>query len=198
MLSDQTVAVIASGPSLTQSDCDLIEAAGLPAIAINDSWRRARFARFLYASDAAWWEVNHQRIDIPAERWTCSSTAALRYGLNHHRFVGPHNSGSMAVRFAVEMGAKRVILIGADCSLKHGIHWHGPHTETKNPDAIKVRWWHRQYAITARLARQRGCEVINASRHTELTCFPVRDLESAIAESVDSDMVMEGQPALQA
>lgn len=188
----QAVAIIASGPSLTQSDCDLVRAAGLSTIAVNSSWKMAPFCDVLYAGDLCWWEAYGAEVDIPAERWTRSRQAAAVYRIRHHAGHGAYNSGMGAIQFAVECGAGRVVLLGFDCSLNNGIHWHGPHELTKNPDAAKVKRWSGQFKTVAALAKLRRCEVINCSRHTELTCFPVRDLESVLAEHHDSHMAVEG------
>lgn len=186
----KAVVIIASGPSLTANDCALIEASGLPTIAVNSSWRLARFADVIYAGDEAWWGAYGHEVDIPAEKWTCSRQAAAKHRINHHNVVGPYNSAARAAQFAVERGASRVILLGVDCSLKHGIHWHGAHTKTKNPDQQKIKRWHKQFGVVKRMARE--TEIINCSRYTELTCFPVRDLESVLAEHHDSHVAVEG------
>lgn len=190
--SGQAVAIIASGPSLTVEDCALIEASGLPTIAVNSSWKTARFASVLYAGDACWWDQYGHEVDIRAEKWTCSRQAATKHRINHHHAYGGYNSGMRAIQFAGERGASRIILAGFDCSLKGGIHWHGPHELTKNPDAARVRKWHDQFKSAAALAKLRLCEVINCSRYTELTCFPTRDLESVLAEHYDSHVAVGG------
>lgn len=175
-----TIAIIASGPSLTAGDCSLVEASGLTAIAVNSSWRLARFASILYAGDKAWWDAYGHEVDIPAEKWTCSRQAAAKHRINHHQAYGGYNSGMRAIQFAVERGASRIVLIGFDCSLANGLHWHGPHELTKNPDAAKVKKWHAQFKTVAALAKLLRCEVINCSRYTELTCFPTQELEAAL------------------
>ena len=184
--------IIASGPSLRHEDCGLVELSRLTTIVVNSSWQAARFASILYAGDACWWDSYGSEIDIEADRWTCSRQAAAKHRINHHTAYGGYNSGMRAVQFAIERGAKRVILLGFDCSLRHGVHWHGPHERTKNPDSAKVKTWRSQFKTVAALAKIKKCEVINCSRHTELTCFPVRDLESVLAEHHDSHMAVEG------
>ncbi|WP_368655397.1 hypothetical protein ABRY94_11740 [Castellaniella ginsengisoli] len=191
----KTVAVIASGPSLTQADCDLIEEAGIPAIAVNDSWRMARFAQIVFAGDGAWWDAHIGAVDIPAARWTSAQPAAERYGLNRYPWAGEYNSGALAVQLAAIQGAERAILIGADCSIARGLHWHGPHEKTKNPTADRVRLWHQHYAQAGAIAAAGGCEVVNCSRHTDLTCFPVRNLESEI-ERFNRDLAVARQSAV--
>jgi len=191
--ADQTVAVIASGPSLTQDDCDLIERAGLPTVAVNNSWKLARFADVIYAGDMAWWRAYGREIDIPAERWSCTRQASHHYGTKHHStYGGSFNSGQRAIQFAIERGAARVILLGFDCSVRHGLHWHGPHSKTGNPDKLKVKKWRRQFERVAAQAERAKCEVINCSRYTELACFPMESLENTL-EFIDSDMALEGQ-----
>lgn len=172
-----TVACIASGPSLTAADCALVEAAGLPAIAVNSSWQLARFADVIYASDAGWWDHNLHLIDAPAERWSSYQSADTKYGINRHRVPNqPHNSGMRAIQFAIERGASRVLLLGYDCSVKGGTHWHGDHKNTKNPDAKRCAMWLRQFAMIDR----KQTEIINCSRETALTCFPRMTLEQAL------------------
>lgn len=188
----QTVAVIASGPSLTKEDCELIESAGLTTVAVNSSWKLARFADVLYAGDFAWWKAYGHEVDIPAERWSCARQAVHHFRTKlHSTYGGEFNSGQRAIQFAVERGAARVILLGFDGSLRHGVHWHGSHEKTGNPDEVKVKKWSRQFSMVAAQAKRAGREVINCSRYTELTCFPVESLEIAL-ELVNRDVAMEG------
>ncbi|MGQ6076331.1 hypothetical protein ACUNGR_13575 [Serratia sp. IR-2025] len=57
-----TVVCVASGPSLTAADCALVEASGLPAIAVNNSWRLIPACAVIYAADCCWWELYHARL----------------------------------------------------------------------------------------------------------------------------------------
>lgn len=155
----------------------MIRSAGLFTIAVNSSWQMARFADVIYAGDPAWWDHNQAIIDIPAERWSCYQGAALAFGVNCHPMPnGPFNSGQRAIQFAIERGANRVILLGYDCSVANGSHWHGDHKETKNPNAKRAQIWQGQFA-----AIELGdCQVINCSRETELKAFPRMKLEDAL------------------
>lgn len=179
-----TIVCIASGPSLTAEDCALVERSGHPTVAVNDSWRLARFARWLFAGDIAWWRANINDVDIPAERWACMAQAASTFGINHFPAKEGWHSGQMALLFALAQKPRRVLLLGYDCSLAHGVHWHGPHKRTTNPDQKKVRRWLGQYARAAREARQAGVEVLNCSRRTELDWFPRVPLEEALAWTI--------------
>jgi hypothetical protein len=173
---------IASGPSLTASDCELIRESGVKTIAVNNSWQMAPFCNFIYAGDGKWWDEFNDKITIPAERWTCSHTAANVYQINYHIAAGAYNSGMRAIQFGISQGFKNIALLGYDCSLKNGVHWHGPHIgETlRNPNELKLAKWKIQFAAVAKNAKKLGVRVINCSRHTELECFEKMSLEEAL------------------
>lgn len=173
---------IASGPSLTASDCELVRRSGIKTVAVNDSWKMARFCDYLYAGDFKWWKVNYNKIDIDAEKWTCSDRAANAYKINYHIAAGLYNSGMRAIQFGISKGFKSIAILGYDCSLKNGVHWHGEHKEPtlRNPNESKVKKWHDQFKRVSDNAKKQGVSIINCSRHTELTCFDKMTLEEAL------------------
>jgi hypothetical protein len=173
---------IASGPSLNTSDCITVVRSGIKTVAVNKSWKKFPFCSYIYAGDYKWWAINHDKIDISAEKWTCSDRAANTYKLHYHIAAGPYNSGMRAIQFGVSKGFKNIALLGYDCSLKNGIHWHGAHTEgtLSNPDEAKVRKWHDQFKRVSDMAKKQGVSIINCSRYTELTCFEKMTLEEAL------------------
>ncbi len=170
-----TVAVIASGPSLTQSDCDLVEKAKIPTIAVNMSWRMAPFARILYAGDFVWWEHYRNDITIDAERWTCCERAAKDYEINYHHARGAYNSGLRAVELALEMGASKIMLLGFDASIKSGVHWHENYKKTKNPDELRCHKWLSQFDYL------RGKPIINCAYNSALKQFPKMTVAEALS-----------------
>lgn len=172
----KTVACIASGPSLTRIDCELISAANLPTIAVNNSWQLVPFAQVIYAGDCAWWSQHIKSIDIPAERWTCSRSAADKHKINFHYAYGAFNSGLRAIELAIEFGASKIILLGYDCTVKYGKHWHEDHPGTRNPNANKCNAWKKQFS---RLAKSRAT-IINCSRVTALDCYIKKSLEEVL------------------
>lgn len=179
----ETVVCIASGPSLTVEDCQLVREAGLRTMAANDTWRRAPFADVLYALDPGWWEQHIHEITVPAERWTASVGAARQFDLHLHLArSGAYNTGARMIELAAELGAARVLLLGFDCSIEDGTHWHGDHTRTGNPDAKAVAHWHEQFGAVARAVGE-STKVVNCSRKTTLTCFPRNDLQRELCSS---------------
>lgn len=174
---------IASGPSLTVEDCNLVFRTGARVLAVNNSWQMAPSCDYLYAGDHKWWDVHHKKITIdPGRWWTCSEKAAVLFGVNYHRAGGPYNSGMRAIQFGISQGFKAIGLLGYDCSLKEGLHWHGPHTEPglKNPSTDKMKRWFIQFERVAKQAEKAGVKIYNCSRKTELTFFPVISLEDAV------------------
>lgn len=174
----QTVVVIGAGPSLTQADCDLVEASGLPTIAVNGAWQLARFADVLYAGDLRWWVEYWDQIDIPAEKYTLSASAAQVFNIHRHRSkrIKGYNSGLLAIEMANHFGAEKVLLLGFDASVERGIHFHGPHPNIGNPDPHRCALW---LAYFEALAKEYS-NIVNCSRETAITCFPRQSLESAL------------------
>lgn len=177
----QTFICIASGPSLTKEDCAQASHSGVPIIAVNSSWLAAPDCQHIFAGDYLWWAHNHDVVDIPATRWTQSLRARDKFDINLFRptDVGPFNSGQRAIQLAAHLGADRVILLGYDCTLANGAHWHGRHPATMhNPVPREVGRWHDDFSSLVGLLP--SVQIINASRHTALTCFPRLTLEAAI------------------
>lgn len=175
---------IASGPSLTAADCDLLRQSGLPAIAVNNSWQLAPWCGHVYAGDLAWWDAYGADVPSTCQRWSCTRQAVARHGLNWHEAYGPYNSGLRAIELAFKLGAERVLLIGYDCTVSGGTHWHGDHAGTKNPDEALCRKWQRQHAGLAQREH-----VVNCSRETALECYRLGRLEDELKKVVDTSVI---------
>lgn len=164
---------VASGPSLTTEDCELVRLSGFPVIAVNNTWKRVPFCQHLCAVDDGWWRMNRPWVPERLPGWSCNRGVSRRYGLQHFERLteGSFNSGQCAIELAYRLGFRRILLLGYDCSLKNGIHWHGPHTATPNPTSQSIDKWHSEFART-RQHLPAEVDIINCSRSTELTCFP--------------------------
>jgi len=86
-----------------------------------------------------------------------------------------------AIQWAIERGYKHIGLIGYDCSIKRGSHFHGDHKfEKASPlNGKKMDRWHKQFLKVEKKARIEKVDVFNCSRYTELGCFPIMNLEDA-------------------
>ncbi len=141
---------VASGPSLTRADVDYCRGRA-KVIVVNDCFRLAPWADYLYAADHRWWicrslgegwtNVDLSKRIFEGERVTCDPGTAEMFGLRyvpHHGGAGlgvapivkGTNSGAEAVNFAVNEGAQRIILLGYDMGATGTGHWFGDHPET--------------------------------------------------------------------
>lgn len=178
----RTVVCLASGPSLTGEDCELVRTSGLRTITTNDTFKRAPFADIMLAADHGWWQQHRHEIPDGPERWTCSYAAMREYeDLQLFRTNLPtRNTGAKAIELAIHLGAAQIILLGYDCSLKNGVHWHGLHERTTNPNEFIVGEWVGQFGLMAEFAKEKDVRVINCSRDTALECFERIPLEEVI------------------
>jgi hypothetical protein len=95
------------------------------------------------------------------------------------------NSGYQSTHLAMQAGATKILLFGLDMSVKHGVHWHGPHVGgLGNPDENLFRICRRHFATLADAARKMGVEIINCSEISELDTFPKMDPLAAIEQHV--------------
>ena len=176
----RTVVCIASGPSLTAADCDLVRKSGAFAIVVNTSFRMAPWADVLYAGDRQWWnQYGAEARAMMKECWTASIDAAERYDVKYREARDFENSGYQAIELAVlEFGADRVIMLGYDMQHTGGKrHWHEDHPgEMENAD--RVSDWPARFAELP--MRFLEVETVNCSRETALTCFRRMALEEAL------------------
>lgn len=177
----KTFVCIGSGPSLNARDCELVRASGLRTIAVNNSWQLATWCDHLYAGDLAWWDANVSKVPDGPKRWTCTRQASAKYALNLHTAYGEYNSGLRAIELAFQLGAERVLLLGYDCTVTSGTHFHGDHKDTKNPTEELCKKWNKQHC---RLPQRD--QVINCSRDTELTAYRLARLEKELQKVVDT------------
>lgn len=183
-------AICASGPSLRREDIEKLHRNHIPVLAVNNSWQLSPECRCLFSADELWWDKYHQGIPEYIEKWTVSQSAAKKYGLNlmTSGIVGTYNSGMLAVLLARQMGAKTVILLGFDCSVRHGKHWHGPHSGLNNPNRFSTERWKEEFR---RLKDETAGHphIFNCSRESCLNIFPKVSLEEMLVMLWASDCV---------
>lgn len=129
----QTVAVLASGPSMSQVVADGLRAHR--TIAVNYTHRLAPWADMLVALDGNWPPEFRAFAGLRVTGVLDDSLNALYAGAMYERVViGPshvieiRNSGLAAIRIAADMGAARIILAGFDP--ERGTRWHDDEVDT--------------------------------------------------------------------
>jgi hypothetical protein len=189
----ETVAVIASGPSLTREQVEQVRGR-CRVIAVNNTaidtevngvWQPAMapWADVLYAADAKWWHCYKDRaLAFPGPKYTVAALPfpeVLRLQKSH---LGPFderpthlcggNSGHHALHLAVHFGAARILLLGFD--MRNGLrgerHYHGNHPPRLHARPAFATWINQFRKLAPELAK-RHIEVVNCSPSTALTAF---------------------------
>ncbi len=181
----ETVAVMASGPSMNKETARRIQDWGGRTIAINNTFKLAPRSDILYSCDRRWWDryIREAREEFTGELWTQDELAAISYGINHVPSVNKRglctnpgvihqggNSGYQAINIAYHTGATRILLFGFDMHLKNGSHWHGDH-ENDLHEALPIDSWVTAFDSLAIGLREEHVEVINCTPGTALGCF---------------------------
>jgi hypothetical protein len=194
--TQQTIVCIATGPSLTQDDCEQIREAGLTTIVVNDAYRIAPWAHALYACDRSWWLVHHANViqqfkgrlysqhqdekELPHLPNVQGLQGYDRRGLSTQPGVIHHgaNSGYQAVNLAYHLGATRILLLGYDMGFSgNKRHFFGEHPAGLGQSSDYPELIQRFRSIKP---ADYGLEIINCTRTTALDAFPCQRLEQAL------------------
>jgi hypothetical protein len=188
-----TVAILASGPSMSEGLAARVHEAGLHTIAINSNWKLAPWADIIYAADVDWWHHadNRAALSLPGLKVSCQPVRGVLQLQNTGRAgfdERPHcirtggNSGYQALHIAAQARAARVLLLGFDMHEKAGCHWHGPHPLPlrTTPAPLFARWCAR-FAELAPVLAARGVDVVNCTPGSALKCFRFSTLDHEVA-----------------
>lgn len=188
-----TVAVLASGPGMTELAAEAVRRAGIPAIAVNTTYQRAPWAAMLYAADGQWWQEYRGAPDFDGLKVTIGepcgfpdvlvlrNAGAAGWTDDRDALVTMGNSGAQALQIAIKAGAARVLLVGFDMTRAHGAaHWHAdhaPHMKSTHEDTYAV-WRRRLKESAPEILRRADVAVVTPSA---LTCFRVSTLEAELS-----------------
>jgi len=175
----RTAVCIASGPSLTEKDCLSVRrwrdsAKGRGVVVTNTTFRLCPWADALYGMDNEWWRVYGDEVAKTFAGATYSRFG--NYGTRRVRIHG-HNSGAGAILLASNLGAKRIILLGYDGGFVGRRHWHDDHKRPLGNCESVAKWSGHFESVRQALT---DTEILNASRETRLSAFPVVSLESVL------------------
>lgn len=201
----RTVVVLASGPSLKPCLPSVVARLGdVATVAVNstgvptkDDYGRvipaaAPWADMLYAADSGWWDYycqdalkfNGFKVTASENSYRATlylhSTGATGYDPTPGKIRTGGNSAYQAMHIAAQAGARRIVLCGVDLHSKSGVHHHGNHpTPLRNPGEAEFRQMAKRFATFP--CNEIGVEVLNASPHSLLQCFPKVDIEEALS-----------------
>lgn len=160
---------------------------------------RLPWADIGYACDMAWWQRYHgqaqQRLKLTVDKAACRRfpdliPIGLNKGSDKLELMKPGtvgwagNSGFHCLNLAVQFQAAKIILVGFDMTIAHGVHWHGKHPSgMNNPTERNAERWRRCIDAAADLIAAMGIAVINASPISALVNYP----KMGLLEALDAD-----------
>lgn len=194
---NETCVVVASGPSLIHTP--IKQGKGkVRFIAVNRSVELCPWADIWYGCDYDYWKSVKGGPDFNGMKMTIDEHANQEWP-DIHRIVCKKltdvanfdqvniigwggNSGFHALQIAVKAGCKKVILTGVDCTIKYGVHWHGPHTDgLANPREYSGLKWKNAIDGSYQQLLDLGVKVINCSQVSLLRMYPKMSFEEAMA-----------------
>jgi hypothetical protein len=192
----RTVVCVASGPSLTVEQVEMVRHAELPTFVCNDSYRIAPFAALCYFADSKWWKWQIEKPEWQAfagQKCTIHSSSFqvsdaqihVLKNLGHEGLstdpsgimTGSH-SGYQLANIATLTQPAKILLLGYDCQRTNGKkHWFGDHPDGTEPpyEGIKIR-----YNRMEQDAKRLGIEIINCTPGSAITAFPKVELASVL------------------
>lgn len=196
---ESTIACVATGPSLTESDCKYLRGK-VPVIAVNDAHLLAPWADVLYSSDRQWWPHHKGVPKFQGLKYSVGSGMGKRNPFHHYpeitvlRNTGwtgleldpsglktGKNSGYAALNLAVHLGATRVILLGYNLSHLHGrAHFFGNHHPSLQQTTALYPNFRRAFDTLVEPLKAAGVTVINCTKQTSLQAFPLGDLREVL------------------
>lgn len=201
LYAGETVFVIASGPSLSNTALDRVR--DRPAIAVNLSFEAAPWAGALYFSDARFFTWYQKRIlRFPGLKFTGDPGRKIRHpdilqleltgirGLETKPGALCHgnNSGYAAINLAFHMGARRIALLGIDMSPDPADntrqHWHPEHP-VPSLSRVYQKMAPNFETLVAPLAAH-GVEVVNCNLASAVECFRKCPLDEVIDRAKNS------------
>lgn len=195
----RTVAVLASGPSSTPRASQLLREAGVPVIATNTTGKLG--CDILYGADVSWWTNRDNEWALSSEALLVTASVSVPFRKVHSVLVtGLYgfdpvvgnirtgmNSGYQAIHLALQTKPARLLVLGVDLTIKHGVHWHGLHSNgMSNPSERFLERCRPWFSALREIADKQGTSVINCSQISKLDCFPISTLEKELASSSSS------------
>lgn len=179
--------ILGGGPSL--SDVDLSRIEGKNVVAVNNAYRKAPWASFLYFQDCAWWDWHEEEVMATYPGMIVSACNRVkshervrwlqrgfrnRYDPRPGMISKGSNSGHGAICLAAALGAKTIYLLGFDMHAKNGHNFHQDHKRTV-PHTIYETNFFRSFDALVEGLDEIGVEVVNATPGSALPTFPIVD-----------------------
>lgn len=182
------VAILASGPSLSDEDVAYIHAARndgrlQAVVAVSDvGILKAPWADALCSHDSSWWIAKPKALDFTGKKYAARAYQTVeQFNVQKLGMVGGLNSGLFAMYVARDLfKATNLILLGFDMHRRNGQHFFGPHTETCGKNALRNTNEKTFYIHIRQFNRFSGCDVVNCTPDSDLNRFPKAPLREVL------------------
>lgn len=147
----------------------------LRVVAVNGCYELAPWAEALAANDICWWRRNPEAKNFAGRKFTANR-------IDHVELIQTlqtqHCSGVLGLEVAKLLGAKSIVLLGADF---HGTHYFGDYTNTlRNVTEDRRKEHANQFAEWGKA--NKSIRVFNCTPGSKLECFPMARLEDVLCE----------------
>lgn len=189
-----TVYILGGGPSLTNFDVNLLK--GRRVIAVNNAYKLAPWIPVMYYGDCRWLQQHKQELlNFAGLKLTTCPTHLKRPGIlvlrkesgrkgisfNKKFVLWNGNSGGCAVNIAVQLGAKKIVLLGFDMRKIDGeCNWHREHPDADNKRKDPYHKFLKNFEKIADDLKRKEIECINATPDSALKLFPIVDPKDVI------------------
>ena len=199
---NKTVVCLASGPSITKCQVEIVRNSECPTIAVNNTFQLAPWCDILFAADLRWWyRYFEEASQNKSELWTIKGVGEHFYKrtkstprINEVDFVRhpclgkgnvvSHggNSGYIAINLAYLFGANKIVLVGYDHQhTNNKTHWHGDHDKKQfTQNAGDTDRWLDNFDILAGELKEEGVDLVNCSISTAITSCRRGNLEDEV------------------
>lgn len=161
------------GPSMSQALADSVS--GHRVGAVNNCYELAPWAEFIAATDKRWWQFNQDAHQFAGMKFSANEIDGVGKIRAKHVTTGSC-SGVLGLEVAKILGARRIILLGADLQ---GSHFFGPYTNGLANTTDDRRELHKkQFAAWG--AHNSHIDVINCTPGSALEAFPHGKLSDII------------------
>jgi hypothetical protein len=196
---DETVVIVASGPSTQHVDLTLLE--GHRIVVVAHGYRAVPYASVLVVGGQAFYASNKLsdfRGDLVIAAQECASWSWLRQsderlvymrragalGLTDDpgALCGSESSVMLAINYVVHRGVKQIVLLGCDGKPGQDGQRRIGNTGRDTANAL-ARYQAQERAMSSQIAplAALGISIVNASPDTALTVYPKQSLKEALA-----------------
>lgn len=193
--SGTTIFIVGGGASL--KDFDFSRLNGKNVIAVNSAYKYVDENAVLYWGDTSWGQDESENLLKHPSKYKFSSRLHVDLTSNP---TGPggcywlrktgsegfdpdvnsvrgNNSGAHAINFSINLGARRVVLLGFDMSYSGTkSHFHNHHSRP-TPASVYPELFIPSIESMAEAIKHLPVEVINANKNSKLKCFKFGNIE---------------------